>query len=92
MAKSLCVHGKPLPGQCAACRRIELKLVERLTNQLHSLIEPDQGLAYCSDGVYASSIKEFFSFTEAQLYYNREASKKMAAFLRKHKSTKDSYG
>lgn len=63
----------------------EAKLVEKLTNELHSLVEPDQGLAYCSDGVYAGSIKEFVSFTEAQLYWNREASKKMAAFLRKHR-------
>lgn len=70
----------------------EEKMIEKLTNELHSLVEPDQGLAYCSDGVYAGSIKEFFSFTEAQLYWNREASKKMAAFLRKHRKTKAAYG
>lgn len=67
-------------------------MVEKLTNELHSLVEPDQGLAYCSDGVYASNIKEFFSFTEAQLFWNREASKKMASFLRRHKKLLAIYG
>ncbi len=69
----------------------EEKLVERLTNELHSAVEGDQGLAYCSDGVYATSIREFFDFTEAQLFWNREASKKMAAFLRKHKKLRRAY-
>lgn len=63
----------------------ETKQIEKLTNELHSLIEADQGEAYVSDGVYATSLAEFFSFTEAQLYYNREATKKFVAFLRKHK-------
>lgn len=74
---------KPIP---------EAKLVQKLTYELHKLVEADQGEAYCSDGVYAGSVKEFFSFTEAQLFYNREASKKMAAFLRKHRRLRRTYG
>jgi hypothetical protein len=68
----------------------EMKEIERLTNGLHSLVEADQGEAYVSDGVYATSIHEFFRFTEAQLFYNREATKKLAAFLRKYRKLRNS--
>lgn len=67
----------------------DAKKIEALTGELHTLVQGLQGDAYCSDGVYASTIKEFFEFTEAQLYWNREASKAMAKFLRKYKKLRD---
>lgn len=71
--------GKPLT---------EEKQMEKLNAELFRAVEGDQGEAHVSDAVYARNLVEFFDFVEAQLFYSREASKKMAAFLRKYRKVR----
>jgi hypothetical protein len=70
----------------------EEKRMELLNNELFNLVQGDQGEAHVSDCNYARDMAEFFDFVEAQLYYSREASRKMAGFLRKHRKLRQQVG
>lgn len=69
----------------------EEKLMEQLNNELFEAVQGDQGEAQVSDCNYAANLSEYFNFVEAQLFYSREASRKMAAFLRKHRKLRSQH-
>jgi hypothetical protein len=66
----------------------EAQRIERLQAELFKTTEGPQGEAWISDESGAASLPEFFSFVESHLFYNREASRVIAAFLRKHRALK----
>lgn len=62
--------------------------VHRLVAELFAEIQGAQGHAFCSDGETFKSVPEFFARIRGRLEWNKEATRIMIAFLRKH----DQYG
>lgn len=63
----------------------ESKQVQSLQAELFRTTEPLQGDAWISDEAGTETLAEFFQFVEGHLAANREATKAITAFLRKHR-------
>lgn len=80
------IMGLPLTRKREQMTKAEERaLVVKLNNELFNSVQGDQGESFVSDEAYTESLAQYFDFIEAQLFYSRESSKKIAGFLRKHR-------
>lgn len=62
--------------------------IARLANELFNAVEKPQGQAFISDGWSGANDREqFLEWVQDRLDWNNEASKKIRAFLRKHRQS-----